>query len=422
MKKIVYPSSLHNAKIELPASKSLSHRALSAASLAEGTSILHHVVDNKDTEATISVLKKRGVVFEKTDAEETLLVHGIGKENHYDGSLLDCNESGSTLRFMIPLFALSRGVTKFTGHGKLMERPQSVYEDLFHKQGLQFEKKDSILFVEGPLKAGTYHIRGDVSSQFITGLLYALPLLEESSTLIVEPPFESASYVAMTISSLKKAGIVIKQNGLEFDIPGGQIYQPFEDTIEGDASQMAFFAEAACLSEAEIEVSTLSHTRIQGDEAAADIVRKLGAIVRETETGYIFKKGDMHGGVVDLADCPDLGPALFALASGCKGTTTFLHAGRLRIKESDRIAAMETEMRKLGCHITSDPDTVTVSYTEKIRGNVTLDGHNDHRIVMSLAVLASAADGPVAIEGAEAITKSYPSFFEDLEKTGVKVQ
>jgi len=418
MKKTVFPGKCVPSKIVLPSSKSLSHRALITASLAHGISVIHALAENNDIQATISVMKKAGACFE--NQENDLIVHGIRKMA-YDGSILDCGESGSTLRFLIPLFSLSSYPAVFTGHGKLMERPQTVYEEIFHQHQLLFERKDGQLHVCGPLHSGNYTCRGDVSSQFISGFLFALPLLEGDSTLEVLPPFESASYVGLTMDSLKRSGIQIHKEENCLRIPGKQNYMPIDCTVEGDDSQMAFFAELALIQNVSMDVLNLRHDSKQGDHVIVDIVRNIGGTVAEIDDGYRISGGYLRGTTIDLADCPDLGPALFAIATQCEGTTTFIHADRLRMKESDRIACMEEELHKLGCQMTSDRGTVTVQGKTAIHGKVTLDGHNDHRIVMALAVLASCSDGAVEILGSEAVNKSYPNFFEDLERTGIVV-
>jgi len=418
MKKTVVPGKCVPSEIVLPSSKSLSHRALITASLAKGTSVIHALAENNDTQATISVMKKAGACFETKGKD--LIVHGI-REMAYDGSILDCGESGSTLRFLIPLFSLSSHPAVFTGHGKLMERPQTVYEEIFHQQHLPFEIQDGQLHLCGPLQSGNYTCKGDVSSQFISGLLFALPLLAGDSTLDVLPPFESASYVGLTMDALKRSGVKIQQEENHFFIPGNQTYAPIDCTVEGDDSQMAFFAELALIQKVPVDVLNLRHDSKQGDHVIVEIVQKLGGTVTEIENGYRFAGGLLHGAAIDLADCPDLGPALFALATQCEGTTTFVHADRLRMKESDRIACMEEELQKLGCQMCSDGGTVTIQGRTTIHCNVTLNGHNDHRIVMALAVLATCGDGPVEIQGSEAVNKSYPNFFTDLERTGIRV-
>lgn len=404
-----------NAFVSLPSSKSLSHRALIAAALANGDSFIQGISESKDTLATMNVLKHLGVSFEKS--VDGILVHGCGGKFNYDGEVLDCNESGSTLRFLIPLASLCGNVS-FCGRGRLMERPQTVYEEIYKEHHLLFEKENDILNVKGPLPAGEYTVKGDISSQFITGLLFTLPLLNADSVIEILPPFESASYVDLTLDALKRSGIQFEKNDLTIKIPGNQIYQPIQCIVEGDDSQMAFFCELALIQQRPISVLNVNHDSHQGDHVIIDIVKRMGATVEEIENGYLFNAKDLKATEIDLQDCPDLGPALFALATQCKGTTTFVNCERLRIKESDRIEAMESELRKLGCDISSSNGTVTVKGPSKVNDHVRLNGHNDHRIVMSLAMLATLSDD-IIIEGSEAVEKSYPCFFEDLRKMGV---
>lgn len=406
-------------EISLPASKSLSHRAILAASLANGVSVLRHMGSSKDILATRSAMEHFGVRF-KEDGED-LIVCGI-QELQYDGEVIDCNESGSTLRFLIPIASLQEKTVVFTGHGRLMERPQTIYEDLFRKRGMRFEKKDNLLYVEGGLQGGDFTAQGDISSQFFTGLLYALPLCHRDSTLTILPPFESKSYVNLTMDVLQRAGIHVGRNELVYTIQGRQHYQPIDYAISGDDSQMAFFAALACMCNVSVTVRHADHHSRQGDHVILDIIRQFGGDVSETKNGYMFTGKALKSACVDLADCPDLGPVLFALATQAEGETVFTHCERLRIKESDRIACMETELRKLGCDIRSDGGTVIVRGRTVLPGGVRLDGHNDHRIVMALSVLCATCDKSVEIAGAEAIEKSYPAFFADLSRCGVQVE
>lgn len=415
----IYPGITAGGEVSLPASKSLSHRAILAASLANGVSVLHHSGTNKDILATRKAMEHFGVRFEEVGND--LYVYGNGKLQ-YDGEVIDCNESGSTLRFLIPLAALQEKTVVFTGHGRLMERPQTVYEQLFHERGMRFEKKDNLLYVGGGLKGGDFTARGDISSQFFTGLLYALPLVDKDSTLTIMPPFESESYVNLTMDVLRKAGIEIHRDGLVYSIRGGQHYQPIDYAISGDDSQMAFFASLACIANVPVTVHHADHGSHQGDHVILDIIRNFGGKVQEVHDGYQFSSGNLKAVTVDLADCPDLGPVLFALAAQVEGETVFTHCERLRIKESDRIACMEEELHKLGCEIQSDGGTVVVKGKMPIHGGVKLDGHNDHRIVMALSVLSAVCEEAVEICGAEAIEKSYPAFFQDLKRCGVQVE
>ncbi len=420
MKARIEPDFKAQGEVVIPASKSLSHRALIAAGLADGTSRITNLVDNEDTRATINCLKKLGATFEENGNE--LIVHGIHDFKHYDESVVDCNESGSTLRFLIPIFSLTNKRVTFTGHGKLMLRPQTVYEKIFKNNHLGFTQKDGTLKIKGALKSGIYNVQGNISSQFITGLLFTLPMLDGDSAIAITPPYESKSYVGLTEDVLELAGIKFHDTGTLITIPGNQKYQPIEMRVEGDDSQAAFFGALALITGQDIHIQNIRHDSRQGDHAFLSILEAMGGTCEETEGGYSIHGGNLKGTEIDLEDCPDLGPVLFALASQCEGKTVFRHCDRLRIKESDRIACMEEELRKLGCTIWSENGTVTVEGKSTVEGNVTLNGHNDHRIVMALTVLSSIAAGPVTIMGAEAINKSYPDFFKDYQKVGGKVE
>jgi 3-phosphoshikimate 1-carboxyvinyltransferase len=336
---------------------------------------------------------------------------------------VDCCESGSTLRFLIPLFALSGQAVTFTGRGRLMARPQSVYEEIFRAQGLPFAQSERGLSMQGPLTPGDYTLAGDVSSQFISGLLFALPLLQGQSTLHLLPPVESRSYIEMTRAAQKAFGVESRwadENTLV--IPGGQTYRPCDYTVEGDYSQAAFLAVLGAVC-GDLTITGLAPAceTLQGDAAILDILRRCGAAFTQSANGDVtFARAPLHGVDIDLADCPDLGPILMVLAMFCEGETTIRNAGRLRIKESDRIAAMEAELHRCGGQITSDGGTIYLSHSALHAPATPFEGHNDHRIVMSMAVLTLAAGFSAYIDGAEAVTKSWPDFFEEIKTLGAE--
>lgn len=399
----------------VPSSKSLSHRVLIAAALAEGTSRISRLADNEDITATRRCIEAFGAKI-RADGND-LIVEGTGGGIRYDGRLIDCAESGSTLRFLIPIAAVTDQEVRFTGHGRLLQRPQTVYEEIFRKQGCLFAMDDSQLRVRGPLRSGEYEIAGNISSQFITGLLYALPMLEGDSLIRVREPFESRSYVNLTLAALKQAGIRIAAEGSLYRISGSQKYQPFTARVEADASAAAFFIALAMLRKMPLTIAGLNPASAQGDLVMVKIAERFGAETVWTEEGCRIIPHAMKAIEADLSDCPDLGPVLFAAAARAEGTSVFHGTGRLRLKESDRIQAMEEELARLGCQMTSDQDTVYVTGTSSIRSAV-LSGHNDHRIVMALSVLAASSDEKITIRGCEAVAKSYPDFFSDLQKTG----
>jgi len=404
--------------IYIPSSKSLCHRAIICASLAEGKSHLHHIHTSMDIEATIHAMEIWGTRFEREG--DTLIVHGTDKAEPVMQDV-DCGESGSTLRFLIPLFASAEQPVRFIGHGRLMQRPQSVYEEIFAKQNLLFQKDESSILARGPIEPGKFQIPGNISSQFISGLLFVLPLLKEDSEVEILPPYESESYVDLTIAALKDCGISVRKDSMQLYIPGNQKYRSINVTVEGDDSQMAFFAAYSLIHNQEVIVKNMNHDSLQGDHVILDILEKAGGRYEEIEKGYRFLGGMPKAFEADLANCPDLGPILFALAAICPGQSVIHNIQRLRIKESDRAAAMEEELRKLGCKIHTDEENAYIQGGIAFPEHCILKGHNDHRIVMALSILATISPAYVKIEGTEAIQKSYPGFFEDLLKTGADI-
>ena len=411
MQKTISPKAV-SGSILIPPSKSVAHRALICAALADGQSRLSHIGDSDDMKATIGALSSLGASFERDG--DTLTVTGTGGVPKREQCTADCIESGSTLRFLIPVFSLCGGDVTLTGRGRLLERPQTVYETLFSSQGLSFFVNASGVHLYGAVKSGEIIVDGSVSSQFITGLLFTLPLCDGDSIIRITPPFESASYVQITCDVLSRFGIVIEQvDAYTFRIPGNQCYKPCDMAVEGDYSQMAFFGVLGALC-GEVRCKGLSPDSLQGDRVICDLLERFGAQVDRSSERVCVRRAPLTGQVVDLADCPDLGPILMVLASFADGVTHFLHAGRLRLKESDRIAAMEAELSKLGVNMSSDADSVTITSRRPMTAPCIVEAHNDHRIAMSVGILAGAAQYPVTIMGAECVNKSYPNFFEDL--------
>lgn len=402
-----------------PPSKSMAHRAVLCAALAEGTSRLSNLAHSQDIDATLAAAAAFGAAVEPGDHQARIT--GVGFPRPAAGPV-DCCESGSTLRFLIPMAALTGAPVTFTGRGRLMQRPQSVYQELFARQGLRFEPAGDALTVAGPLQAGRFELAGDVSSQFVSGLLFALPLLEGDSTLCLRPPVESRSYIQMTRAAQAAFGVEsrwLDQNTLL--VPGNQRYTARDAAIEGDWSQAAFPAVLGALA-GDVTVTGLDPDTLQGDAVIREILRDCGAEIHPVADGVRFVKSPLHGVEIDLADCPDLGPILMVLGLFCSGKTVIRNAGRLRLKESDRIAAMEQELRKFGGKIESEGGTITIWESALRAPQEPLDGHNDHRVVMSLTVLAAAAGLPAVIEGADAVRKSWPDFFAAVRQLGVEVE
>ena len=407
--------------IAAPPSKSMAHRAVLCAALAVGRSHITHLEFSKDISATLSAAAQLCAAVD-TGADDAI-VQGLGHFLPLTAPV-DCCESGSTLRFLIPIASLTGQPVTFTGRGRLMERPQSVYEALYREQNLRFEQSSAGLTVEGALTPGDYRLAGNVSSQFISGLLFALPLLPGDSQLHLIPPVESRSYIDMTRAVQAAFGVESRWlDETTLEISGGQEYHPCDYTVEGDYSQAAFPAVLGAVAGG-VTLTGLAGKTLQGDAAILDILRRCGAKFTPTAAGIAFEQAPLHGTDIDLADCPDLGPVLMVLGLLCEGTTVIRNAERLRIKESDRIEAMEMELRKCGGVLSSEGGTITITGCAgalHAPGEV-LSGHNDHRVVMSLAVLALAAGLKLPIAEAEAVTKSWPNFFTAIKPLGAEVQ
>ena len=388
-----------------PPSKSQSHRVLIAAALAEGVSMLRNVALSQDIEATIRCLEALGASFRWEG--ETLAVTGLAGQAAPQGELplLDCGESGSTLRFLIPIALALRGGGRFTGRGRLMERPQGPYFDLFREKGISFEQKDGVLTVSGRLEPGTFSLPGNVSSQFITGLLYALPLLSGESEILLTTPLESRGYVDMTLDALERFGVRVEREDCgRFSIPGGQTFQARDLAVEADWSNAAFWYAAIGLG-SQLELDGLNAFSSQGDMRIVPYYLKMRG------------KGPVE---LDVSQCPDLVPALAAQAAlrGEGLTTRLVNAARLRMKESDRLATVTEVLNALGADVEEHDDHLVIRGKDALPGGVTVSGHNDHRIAMMAAVAATGCGAPVTITGAECVRKSYPNFWDDYEALG----
>ena len=396
---------LLSGSITPPPSKSQSHRVLIAAALAEGVSMLRNVALSQDIEATIRCLEALGASFRWE--REALAVTGLAGQAAPQGELplLDCGESGSTLRFLIPIALALRGGGRFTGRGRLMERPQRPYFDLFREKGISFEQKDGVLTVSGRLEPGTFSLPGNVSSQFITGLLYALPLLSGESEILLTTPLESRGYVDMTLDALERFGVRVEREDCgRFSIPGGQTFQARDLAVEADWSNAAFWYAAIGLG-SQLELDGLNAFSSQGDMRIVPYYLKMRG------------KGPVE---LDVSQCPDLVPALAAQAAlrGEGLTTRLVNAARLRMKESDRLATVTEVLNALGADVEEHDDHLVIRGKDALPGGVTVSGHNDHRIAMMAAVAATGCGAPVTITGAECVRKSYPNFWDDYEALG----
>jgi len=389
-----------------PPSKSQAHRAVIAAALAGGVSTLSNVARSQDIQATLGCMAVLGACGESV-SEDTVRLHGVGTCISRGAQMprFDCGESGSTLRFLIPVALAVAGGGHFTGHGRLMERPQKPYFDLFDEKGIFYEQKGGVLTVRGRLKPGVYKLPGNVSSQFITGLLYALPLLDADSEIVLTTPLESQGYVDMTLEVLEQFGITVRREEKRFVVPGMQQYRSRDMSIEADWSQAAFWYAAAALG-GEVDIQGMNALSAQGDMVVVPHYLKLTA------------PGDVE---LDVSQCPDLVPALAAMAAVRQGTTYIVNAARLRIKESDRLAAVTQVLDQMGADVTEQAEGLTIVGRDSLAGGVSVDSHNDHRIAMMAAVAATRCERSVTVLDAQCVAKSYPNFWEDYEALGGRI-
>lgn len=398
---------------EFPPSKSDSHRLIIAAALAEGESVISGISLCDDVIATIESLRALGADI--TLSGNVATVRGVDILNTKACSELPVGESGSTLRFLIPLALMTGNSVRFVGKERLFQRPLSVYAEIAKKSGAEFVISESALNVCGKIQSGEYRLRGDISSQFITGLLFALPLLQGDSKIIIEPPFESRPYVDMTVATLKKFGIDVQfEDENTIAVGGNQKYRRGNFSCEGDWSGGAFLFALGLL-HPEIKVSGYDIESLQGDKVCLEYFEKInGAGANSANAGATFATP-----IIDISDCPDLGPILFAMAAYFGGAE-FIGTRRLLIKESDRAGAMAAELQKFGAVLEVYENSVKVHGGNLHAPSEVLIGHNDHRIVMSLAVLCSILGGE--IRGADAIAKSYPEFFEVFSSLGGNIE
>lgn len=403
--------------LDVISSKSMSHRCLIAAGLADGTSHITHVLTSDDIIATKAALRAFGVSFEGDDI--------IGGQRKIIEKDVNVKESGSTLRFMIPIYLLDDHDIVIHGEGRLAKRPLDDYQRLFESKGVTFESlgKDSLpLKLKGKIKGGHYPIKGDVSSQFISGLLFALPLRREDSVIELLTPLVSKGYVDMTLSVLKTFGIHVLNVDQYYYIKGSQCYIPQTIAIEGDYSQAAFWIVAGLIGNKTITLNNLKQDSVQGDKEMIGIVKAMGGHIIIQDDRLIIHPSVTNGITIDLKDIPDLGPILMVLAARSTGKTTFVNCDRLRLKESNRLQAMMETLETFSVTHILDGDTLIVTGQETFRGSVTLSSHQDHRIAMAIAIASIRAIGPVTIIDAEAVQKSYPTFFDDFKKLGGMIQ
>lgn len=438
--------------LRTPSSKSLSHRALICASLSNGCSYLDNVLFSEDIEATINCLIALGARFEKInnssvkvsgicnpfkkpvdlvsstnatqDSYDTILNSNVNKFTESSNVVeLYCNESGSTLRFMIPIASALTEKVRFYGNGKLVSRPLGPYIDILKSQGLKINYNGALpLEIHGHMVAEAFKIPGDVSSQFISGLLLAAPVMNGNLSLTIDQPLESKAYVDLTVEAMEKFGIQIERKGYEFfSISEKNHYISRDYTVEGDYSQASFWIVAGTLMADEngILLENLNKESLQGDLEVVQLVKRMGGNLVWEECGLRVYRAKTRGIDIDASQCPDIIPVMGVLGAFSEGRTRVYNGKRLRIKESDRILSTITELRKIGVEIEELEDGFIIcSNASEVIQSIEFDGWNDHRIVMAMAIASLKLGCPVEIKGAEAVNKSYPNFFEHYKQIG----
>ena len=416
----IFPSKL-KGEVKIPPSKSMAHRAIICAALSDGLCIIENIDYSDDIIATIDAMNSLGATIVKYKHHiEVIGAFGNVKKAE-ETRIIDCNESGSTLRFLVPISLLFEGSSKFIGRGNLGKRPLTTYYNIFDNQGIEYsyEKENLNLIVNGKLQPGTFEVEGNVSSQFITGLLFTLPLLKEDSKIVITTEMESKGYIDLTLRAMNDFGIeIINNNYKEFIIKGNQKYNARNYRVEGDYSQAAFFLCADSLGN-DVLCKDLDLNSLQGDKEIIDILERMNVVFNANDTGVMgITKDELVSTVIDGSQCPDIIPVLTAVAALSKGTTEIINAGRLRIKECDRLAAVTSELNKLGANIVEKEDGLIVTGVEKLQGGVEVWSHKDHRIAMTLAIASTRCEEPIIIQDYECIAKSYPHFFDDFKALG----
>lgn len=405
-----------NGTVNVPPSKSDVHRAIICAAMANGVSRISPVALSNDIKATIGCIKALGA-----DAVLENNVLTVDGTNMYKNktALLDCGESGSTLRFFIPIAAVGNINATFVGKGKLPQRPIGIFTEALPKAGTVCKTEGGLpLEIKGQLKSGIFEIPGNVSSQFITGLLLALPILEGDSEIVLTSPLESVGYIAMTIRTMKQFGVNIQATEKGWHIKGGQSYKTCDYTTDGDWSQAAFFMVLGAVS-GKVTVKGVAKDSTQGDKKCTEILARFGAKVTQLDNEVTVEKGELKAITIDASQIPDLVPVLSVCAAFAEGTTKIINAERLRIKECDRLKATAELLNNLGGKVKELSDGLEITGISSLKGG-NVNGYNDHRIVMSAAVCAARSDEDITATFAMSINKSYPDFYIDYNSIGGK--
>lgn len=421
--------------VAVPSSKSIGHRVMICAALSDGVSIVRDINMSDDLEATIEALQSLGASFEAIDDKESeWVVGGINRRNgicqpleaSHDPLEIYCKESGSTLRFMIPVALAVMEHIKFTGSGRLVERPINEYFPILQASGIEMNYNGNLPFgVKGKLLPGNYRLSGRVSSQYTSGMLLAAPLLKGKTQISIEGKMESKAYIDLTIDTMKQFGVEVNREDYKsFSIGMEAGYKPTDLSVEADYSQAAFWIVAGLIGKQPIALRGLKSNSSQGDRAVLEIAKRMGGQLSWEGDQLVAYPSKTLGTIIDASQCPDLIPVLCVLAALSDGETRVINGQRLRVKESDRILATVTELQKLGADIQETEDGMIIKgqlERRTLKGNCEARSWGDHRIAMAVAVAASVCEGPVTIEGAEAVCKSYPRFFADYIALGGQI-
>ena len=416
MSDVKFSPFIPSGTVNVPPSKSDVHRAIICAAMANGVSRISPVALSNDIKATIGCIKALGA--EAVLENNVLTVDGTNMYKNKT-ALLDCGESGSTLRFFIPIAAVGNVNATFVGKGKLPQRPIGIFTEALPKAGTVCKTEGGLpLEIKGQLKSGIFEIPGNVSSQFITGLLLALPILEGDSEIVLTSPLESVGYIAMTIRTMKQFGVNIDTTENGWHIEGGQTYKSCNYTTDGDWSQAAFFMVLGAVS-GKVTVKGVAKDSTQGDKKCAEILARFGAKVTQLDNEVTVEKGELKAITIDASQIPDLVPVLSVCAAFAEGTTKIINAERLRIKECDRLKATAELLNNLGGKAKELSDGLEITGVSSLKGG-NVNGYNDHRIVMSAAVCAARSDEDITATFAMSINKSYPDFYIDYNSIGGK--
>lgn len=423
---VILPHSL-TGTVPAVASKSVAHRLIILAALTDATTEIDCTTTSQDIEATLSCVEALGAIVSRTRLGFRIvgIPATVRRGIRPAKDVLDCGESGSTLRFLLPVVAALGTPVSFTGHGRLAQRPLSpLYEQLF-EHGVALSPQGAFpLELSGKLTAGAFTLPGNVSSQYVSGLLMAAPLVDGPVSILVEKPVESMPYVTLTIRALAAFGVPVAQSNVEYegrsylrlDVGEGPLASPDAIQVEGDWSNAAFWLAAGALSEGGIEVTALDGTSVQGDRAILAALALLGARISRTRGSAAALHDHLNGIDLDVSNIPDLVPPLAAVASCAQGETHLRNAARLRLKESDRLLTVSNAINALGGNARIEEDDLVIRGGTLTGGIV--DAAGDHRIAMMAAVMATHAQGPVMLLGADCVAKSYPAFWDHFISLG----